>query len=43
VHDEDRRKPRKAIYVSADKDSILLGLAMPRTTKLATLSSEIAG
>lgn len=35
-------KPRKAIYVSADKDSILLGLAMPRTTKLATLSSEIA-
>jgi hypothetical protein len=35
-------KPRKAIYVSADKDSILLGLAMPRTTRLTTLSSEIA-
>lgn len=35
-------KPRKAIYVSADKDSIMLGLAMPRTTRLTTLSSEIA-
>ncbi len=35
-------KPRKAIYVSADKDSILQGLAMPRTTRLTTLSAEIA-
>jgi len=34
--------PKKAIYVSADKDAILLGLAMPRTTKLNTLSAEIA-
>lgn len=34
--------PKKAIYVSADKDMILLGLAMPRTTRLSTLSAEIA-
>lgn len=35
-------KPRKAIYLSSDKESILLGLAMPRTTRLTTLSAEIA-
>ena len=34
--------PKKAVYVSADKEAILLGLAMPRTTRLTTLSSEIA-
>jgi len=34
--------PKKAIYVSDDKDMILLGLAMPRTTRLTTLSEEIA-
>lgn len=34
--------PKKAIYLSADKDMILLGLAMPRTTRLSTLSAEIA-
>jgi hypothetical protein len=34
--------PKKAIYVSADKDAIMVGLAMPRTTRLTTLSSEIA-
>jgi hypothetical protein len=34
--------PKKAVYLSADKDMILLGLAMPRTTRLSTLSAEIA-
>lgn len=34
--------PKKAIYVSSDRDAIMLGLAMPRTTRLTTLSSEIA-
>jgi hypothetical protein len=34
--------PKKAVYLSADKEAILLGLAMPRTTKLNTLSAEIA-
>jgi hypothetical protein len=34
--------PKKAIYVSDDKDMIVLGLAMPRTTRLNTLSAEIA-
>lgn len=34
--------PKKAIYLSADKDMIMLGLAMPRTTRLTTLSAEIA-
>lgn len=34
--------PKKAIYLSADRDMILLGLAMPRTTRLTTLSAEIA-
>jgi hypothetical protein len=34
--------PKKAVYLSADKDMILLGLAMPRTTRLNTLSAEIA-
>lgn len=34
--------PKKAIYLSADKDMIMLGLAMPRTTRLSTLSAEIA-
>jgi hypothetical protein len=35
-------KPAKAVYLSDDKDMILLGLAMPRTTKLNTLSANIA-
>jgi hypothetical protein len=34
--------PKKAIYLSTDKDAIMIGLAMPRTTRLTTLSSEIA-
>lgn len=34
--------PKKAVYVSDDKEAILLGLAMPRTTRLSTLSAEIA-
>jgi hypothetical protein len=34
--------PKKAVYLSADKDSIMLGLAMPRTTRLNTLSAEMA-
>jgi hypothetical protein len=34
--------PKKAIYLSDDKDMILLGLAMPRTTRLTTLSAEVA-
>lgn len=34
--------PKKAIFLSADKDMIMLGLAMPRTTRLSTLSAEIA-
>ena len=34
--------PQKAIYVSADKESIMIGLAMPRTTRLTTLTAEIA-
>jgi hypothetical protein len=34
--------PKKAVYLSADKEMILLGLAMPRTTRLNTLSAEIA-
>lgn len=34
--------PKKAVYLSADKDAVVLGLAMPRTTKLNTLSAEIA-
>jgi hypothetical protein len=34
--------PKKAVYLSADKDMIVLGLAMPRTTRLNTLSAEIA-
>ena len=34
--------PKKAIYLSAEKDMVLLGLAMPRTTRLTTLSAEIA-
>jgi hypothetical protein len=34
--------PKKAVYLSANKDAIVLGLAMPRTTKLNTLSAEIA-
>lgn len=33
---------QKAIYVSSDKDAIMVGLAIPRTTKLTTLSEEIA-
>lgn len=28
--------------MSSDKDAIMVGLAMPRTTKLTTLSEEIA-
>lgn len=35
-------KPKKAVYLSDDKDMILLGLAMQRTTKLSTLSANIA-
>lgn len=34
--------PKKAIFLSTDKDAILVGLAMPRTTRLTTLSAEIA-
>jgi hypothetical protein len=34
--------PKKAVYLSEDKDMIMLGLAMPRTTRLNTLSAEIA-
>jgi hypothetical protein len=34
--------PKKAVYLSADKEAIVLGLAMPRTTRLSTLSAEIA-
>jgi hypothetical protein len=34
--------PKKAVYLSADKDMILLGLAMPRTTRMTTLSAEVA-
>jgi hypothetical protein len=34
-------KPKKAVYLSADKDMIMLGLAMPRTTRLSTLSEEM--
>jgi hypothetical protein len=34
--------PKKAVYLSDDKDMILLGLAMPRTTRLNTLSAEMA-
>jgi hypothetical protein len=35
-------KPKKAVFLSDDKDLILLGLAMQRTTKLSTLSANIA-
>jgi hypothetical protein len=35
-------KPTKAVYLSDDKDMILLGLAMQRTTKLSTVSANIA-
>lgn len=35
-------KPKKAVFLSDDKDMILLGLAMQRTTKLNTLSANIA-
>jgi hypothetical protein len=35
-------KPKKAVYLSDDKDMILLGLAMQRTTKLSTVSANIA-
>lgn len=35
-------KPKKAVFLSDDKDMILLGLAMQRTTKLSTLSANIA-
>jgi len=34
--------PKKAVYLSADKEAIVLGLAMPRTTRLNTLTAEIA-
>lgn len=34
--------PKKAVYLSNDKEMILLGLAMPRTTRLNTLTAEIA-
>jgi hypothetical protein len=36
------KNPKKAVYLSADKDMIMLGLAMPRTTRLSTLSAEMA-
>jgi hypothetical protein len=35
-------KPRKAVFLSDDKDMILLGLAMQRTTRLSALSADIA-
>lgn len=35
-------KQTKAVYLSDDKDMILLGLAMQRTTKLSALSEDIA-
>jgi hypothetical protein len=34
--------PKKAVYLSNDKEAIVVGLAMPRTTRLNTLSAEIA-
>jgi len=35
-------QPKKAVYLSDDKDMILLGLAMQRTTKLSSVSADIA-